>query len=136
MLQYNYCATVHYISEISYIKRIMMTSIVYHAIYSTGSRGDLFVVRTMIKTRRKPHALRLGEKKQGKGRERRGGELFAQDRLTRYSVPLSLFGRRAVRQRGYGLRLLIFKMANNKVDLGQIRSEEMVYSRFTKIPLG
>ena len=31
------------------------------------------------------------------------------------------FGRRAVRQRGYGLRLLIFKMANDKVDLGQIR---------------
>ena len=24
----------------------MMTSIVYHALYSTGSRGDLFVVRT------------------------------------------------------------------------------------------
>ena len=43
---------------------------------------------------------------------------------------------RAVRQRGYGLRLLIFKMANNKVDLGQIRSEEIVYSRFIKIPLG
>ena len=36
----------------------------------------------------------------------------------------------------YGLRLLIFKMANNKVDLGQIRSEEIVYSRFIKIPLG
>ena len=48
----------------------------------------------------------------------------------------SPFGRRAVRQRGYGLRLLIFKMANNKVDLGQIRSEEIVYSRFIKIPLG
>ena len=50
-----------------------------------------------------------------------------QDRLT--------VGRRSVRQRGYGLRLLIFKMANNKVDLGQIRSEEIVYSRFIKIPL-
>ena len=37
---------------------------------------------------------------------------------------------------GYGLRLLIFKVANNKVDLGQIRSEEIVYSRFIKIPLG
>ena len=34
------------------------------------------------------------------------------------------------------VRLLIFKMANNKVDLGQIRSEEIVYSRFIKIPLG
>ena len=45
-------------------------------------------------------------------------------------------GRRAVRQRGYDLRLLIFKMANNKVDLGQIRSEEIVYNRFIKIPLG
>ena len=38
-------------------------------------------------------------------------------------------GRRAVRQRGYDLRLLIFKMANNKV-------EEIVYNRFIKIPLG
>ena len=46
----------------------------------------------------------------------------------------SPFGRRSVRQRGYGLRLLIFKMANNEVDLGQIRSEEIVYSRFIKIP--
>ena len=46
------------------------------------------------------------------------------------------FGRLSVRQRGYDLRLLIFKMANNKVDLGQIRSEEIVYSRFIKIPLG
>ena len=27
------------------------------------------------------------------------------------------------------------KMANNKADLGQIRSEEIVYSRFIKIPL-
>ena len=34
------------------------------------------------------------------------------------------------------LRLLIFKMANNKVDVGQIRSEEIVYGRFIKIPLG
>ena len=48
----------------------------------------------------------------------------------------SPFGRRAVRQRGYGLRLLIFKMANNKVDLGQIKSEEIAYSRFITIPLG
>ena len=35
-----------------------------------------------------------------------------------------------------GLWLLIFKMANNKVDLGQIGSEEIVYSRFIKVPLG
>ena len=46
------------------------------------------------------------------------------------------FGRRTVRQRGYGLQLLILKIANNKVYLGQIRSEEIVYSRFIKIPLG
>ena len=32
--------------------------------------------------------------------------------------------------------LVIFKTANNKVDLGQIRSEEIVYNRFIKIPLG
>ena len=55
--------------------------------------------------------------------------------FTRHFVPRSPFWRRAVRQRGYGLRLLIFKMANNKVDLGQVRSEEIVYSRFIKIPL-
>ena len=49
----------------------------------------------------------------------------------------SPFGQHAVRQRGYGLQLLIFKMAiNNKVDLGQIGSEEIVYSRFIEIPLG
>ena len=48
----------------------------------------------------------------------------------------SPFGLRPVRQRGYGLRLLIFKMANNKVDLGQIRSEEIVYSSFIKVSLG
>ena len=29
-----------------------------------------------------------------------------------------------------------FKMANSKVDLSQIKSEEIVYSRFMKIPLG
>ena len=39
------------------------------------------------------------------------------------------FGRRAVRQRGYGLRLLIFKMTNDKVDLGQIRSQEIVHGQ-------
>ena len=71
MLQYNYCATVHYKSEISYIKSIMMTSIVYHTIYSTGSRGDLFVVRTS-----KPvENLRLSvwEKKARKGKGKAGG---------------------------------------------------------------
>ena len=36
----------------------------------------------------------------------------------------------------HSLWLLIFKMANNKVDARQIRSEEIVYSRFIKIPLG
>ena len=130
MLQYNYCATVHYKSEISYIKSIMMTSIVYHAIYSTGSRGDLFVVRTS-----KPvENLRLSvwEKKARKGKGKEG----AFRSRSAYSVPRAsvAFGRRAVRQRGYGLRLLIFKMAKNKVDLGQIR--RIVYSRFIKIPLG
>ena len=57
----------------------------------------------------------------------------SQDRLTvtRHFMPRSPFGRRAVRHRGYGLRLLIFKMANNEVDLGQIRSEGIVYSIYT-----
>ena len=53
----------------------------------------------------------------------------------RHFVPRSPFGRRAVRQRGYGLAVIdSFNMANNKVDLGQIRSEEFVYGRFIKIP--
>ena len=60
----------------------------------------------------------------------------SQDRLTRHFVPLSSFGRRVVRQRGYGLGLLIFTMATNKVDLRQIRSEEVAFSRFIKITLG
>ena len=55
--------------------------------------------------------------------------------FTPHFVPRSPFGGLAVRQRGYGLRLLISKMAN-KVDVGQSRSEEIVYSRFIKIPLG
>ena len=55
--------------------------------------------------------------------------------ITRHLVPRSPFGRRAERQRRYGLRLLIFKMANNK-DLGQTRSEQIVYNRVIKIPLG
>ena len=38
-------------------------------------------------------------------------------------------------QRDYSLRLLIFKMANNKVDLDQVKSKEILYSRFIKIPL-
>ena len=67
----------------------------------------------------------------------RARKIGLQYKILRASVALrSPFGRRAVRQRGYGLRLLIFKMANNKVDLGQIRSEEIVYSRLIKIPLG
>ena len=67
----------------------------------------------------------------------------SQDRLTRSCLGgpsgdglWSPFRLCAVCQQGYGLRLLIFKMANNKVDLGQIRSEEIVYSRFIKVPLG
>ena len=34
----------------------------------------------------------------------------------------------------HGLQLLIFKMANNKVDLGQIRIEEIVYGQIHKDP--
>ena len=64
----------------------------------------------------------------------------SQDQLTIHNTELvhfltRPFGRRAVRQQGFGLRLLIFR-ANKKVDLGQIRSEEIVYSRFIKVPLG
>ena len=33
-------------------------------------------------------------------------------------------------------KLSIFKMANNKVELDKIRSEEIVYRRFIKISLG
>ena len=64
--------------------------------------------------------------------------------FTRNFVPRSPFARRPALvtlwvtchapQPGYGLRLLIFKMAYNKVDLSQIRSKEIVYSGFIKIP--
>ena len=64
----------------------------------------------------------------------RGTSFFPCLFFTRHFVPRSPFGRRAVRQRGYGWRLLILKMANNKVNLDQIRSEEIIYSRFIKIP--
>ena len=57
-------------------------------------------------------------------------------RLRARKIGLSPFGRRAVRQRGYALRLLIFKMASKKVNLGQIKGEEIVYSRFIKIHMG
>jgi len=53
--------------------------------------------------------------------------------FARHFVPRSPFGRWAVHQRVFGL--LIFKMANKKVNLGQIRSEEIVYNRFIKILL-
>ena len=39
------------------------------------------------------------------------------DRFTLQFVHRSPFALHAMRQQGYGLRLLIFKMANNKVDL-------------------
>ena len=92
----------------------------------TGSRGDVFVVRTSKLVEIMGYFDRVDD--------RVTVSLHIQN--TRHFVPRSPFGRCAVRQRGYGLRLLIFKMANNKVDLGQIRSEEIVYSRFIKIPLG
>ena len=102
---------------------------------NTGSRGDVFVVKTSnpSKTSEKMgyfdrvtvslHILCTANQ------ETEG----SQDRLTvtRHFMPRSPFGRRALRHRGYGLRLLIFKMANNKVDLGQIRSEGIVYSIYT-----
>ena len=107
--------------------------------YCTGSRGDVFVVRTskpvenlwkkwviLIALQFRytfcwPQTKRLRARKIG---------------LQSFFLLGTPFGRRTVRQREYGLRLLIFKMANNKVDLGQIRGEEIVYSRFIKIPLG
>ena len=82
---------------------------------TTGSRGDVFVVRTSKPVEK--WVILIG----------------FQFRYT--------FGRPSVdvlcaSEDIYSLRLLIFKMANNKVDLGQGRSEEIVYSRFIKIPLG
>ena len=104
--------------------------------HCTGSRGDVFVVRTSkpvenlwkmgyfdhvtVSTLYRLQTKRLRARKIG----------LQYTLLTRHFVPRLPFGRRAVRQWGYGLRLLIFKMANNKVDLGQIRS---VYSRFMRL---
>ena len=109
---------------------IVLQRIVFLSI--TGSRGDVFVLRTS-----KPVENLW-----------KSGLFWSRYSFVTHSIyrkprdwglarsAYSINGRRAVRQRGYGLRLLIFKMANNKVDLGQIRSEEIVYSRFIKIPLG
>ena len=105
--------------------------------FVTGSRGDVFVVRTskpvenlwkngLVWSRYSfvvTHSIYRKPRDWG---------------LARLALGASVALRRARRQRGYGLRLLIFKTANNKVDLGQIRSEEIVhvYSRFINIPLG
>ena len=87
----------------------------------TGTRGDVFVVRTSksIENLWKKWviliALHFRYTFYSANQETEGSH----DRLTfftRHFLPRSPFGRRAVRQRGYGLRLLIFKMANNKVD--------------------
>ena len=93
----------------------------FHA--PTGSRGDVFVIRTS-----KPVENLL----------KNCVVLIAlQFRYTFY-IPQTkrLRARKIGLHRGYRLQLLIFKMTNIKVDLGQRRSEEIVYSRFIKIPLG
>ena len=103
--------------------------------FVTGSKGDVFVVRTS-----KPVENLW---KNGLVWSRYSfvvtHSIYRKPRdweLARLALGASVALRRARRQRGYGLRLLIFKTANNKVDLGQIRSEEIVYSRFMNIPLG
>ena len=113
----------------------------------TGSRGDMFVVRTskpvenlwksgLFWSRYSFVTHSIDRKPRDWGLARSAYSIKYVLSFTRHFVPRSPFGRRAVRQRGYGLRLLIFKIANNKVDLGQIRSEEIVNCRFIKIPLG
>ena len=102
-----------------------------------GSRGDVLVVTTSKPVENhwknglfwSRYSFVVTHSIYRKPRDREGSQDW-------HFVPRSPFGRRAVRQRGYGLQLLIFKTANNKVDLGQIRSEEIVYNRFIKIPLG
>ena len=110
--------------------------------YFTGSRGYVFVVRTskpvenlwkkgLFWSRYSFVTHSIYRKDWGLARSAYRIKSFF------HSALLATVALRAgVRQRGYGLRLLIFKMVNDKVDLGQIRSEEIVYSRFIKIPLG
>ena len=78
---------------------------------ATGSRGDVFVVRTskLVENPWKNGLFR------SRYRVRYTFNRPQTKRLRARKIGLSPFGRRAVRQRGYGLRLLIFKMANNKV---------------------
>ena len=105
--------------------------------FVTGSRGDVFVARTSKPVENhwknglfwSRYSFVVTRSIYRKPREREGSQDW-------HFVPRSPFGRRAVRQRGYGLQLLTFETANNKVDLGQIRSEEIVYNRFIKISLG
>ena len=108
----------------------------------TGSRGDVFDVRISKPVEKflKKWAILIALQFRytfyiPQTKRLRARKIGLQYKI-RHFLPRSPFGRRAVRQRGYGLRLLIFKMANNKVDLGQIRSEEIVYSRFIEIPFG
>ena len=102
----------------------------------TGSRGDVFAVRTSkpLKKCDTFHYSFYIPQLRDWGLARSAYSTSCLNFVPSFE-PLSP-GRRAVRQRGYDLRLLIFKMANNKVDLGQIRSEKIVYNRFIKIPLG
>ena len=122
--------------------RIICQTIEWEVSYFTGSRGYVFVVRTskpvenlwkkgLFWSRYSFVTHSIYRKDWGLARSAYRIKSFF------HSALLATVALRAgVRQRGYGLRLLIFKMVNDKVDLGQIRSEEIVYSRFIKIPLG
>ena len=144
------------VPECSEMFRDVPCSGFYRRPTNTGSRGYMFVVRTSkpvenlwkmgyfdrvtvsFYTFYRPQTKRLRARKIGLQYKILSLFLLGTSCLGRPSGDglRSPLGRRSVRQRGYGLRLLIFKMANNKVDLGQTRSEEIVYSRFMKIPLG
>ena len=84
------------------------------SVQDTGSRGDVFVVRISKPVenlwKNRLFWSRYGFVTHSIDRKPRDWGL-ARSALffTRHFVPRSPFGRRAVRQRGYGLRLLIFK---------------------------
>ena len=92
----------------------------------TGSRGDVFVVRTSkpVENLWRIWVILIAFNTVSLH------SLYTANQETEgsHARSASPFGRRAVRQRGYGLWLLVFKIANNKVDLGQIRSEFTVDS--------
>ena len=92
--------------QLEQLKRIQSSQL------GTGSRGDVFLVRTSEPV----------------GNLWKNGLFWSRYSFVTHSVYR--------KPRDWGLTRSAYRRTTNKVYLGQIRSEEVVYSRFIKIPLG